>query len=174
MEQKDILRKEPYIEEMNALEIVIPDDFEAMTKSRFNGNMNIQMPSTPPSFNSEDNHKAKLREYKKMKEARRREEDRELDYLFTKESKKFLLGLNGYTWCSQFRTGIEILAEIPNYIILIIYFNSKDSSVLRYFCLIYLIKHTVLLFDYLFTMCKGGLFFADIFFSLNNILFWVR
>jgi len=88
--------------------------------------------------------------------------------------KKYFFGLNYFSWCSQLRTFLEILVEISCCVFLIIFLMKKDLKIFKILSFVVLVKHGILVFDFLYTFVKKQLFVSDLIFGIFNFLYWVR
>ena len=128
---------------------------------------------SPPSSltNKPTGKNGKIQKSKLKKNKEKAKEDSH-DWQFKEESKKYLFGLNGYRWVSNYRNYFEIFGSLGIFIIWITFVLEADRALFRHISIIFIIMEVLKLVDYLFSFFKKSLFFGDFFTSLISIAFW--
>ena len=161
-------------QEIQNFDIFVPEKFDDIE----NSNMIIQLKlqndkMSPPSSITDKNNGRKNGKIKKSKLKKNdNKKGFQHDWQFQEESKKYLFGLNGYRWVSNFRNFFEIFGYLGIFIIWIIFVIEADRALFRYICMIFAVMEVLKLIDYIFCFFKKSLFFGDFFTSLASIIFW--
>lgn len=154
------------------LTIQIPDNFDRLhdSKAMFK-NHNQQL--SPPSLHSQrelSTHNSRLNKDKGSKGG----EDPAFDEVFQEESKRYLFGLNGYTWASNYRTVISGLTLSIVSTLAIGYILTDDIWCLRLICICFGVEQVLLIVDYVVMWFSSIMYIIDLLYCLVSIAFWVR
>lgn len=80
------------------------------------------------------------------------------------------MGLNFFTYTSNYRVILEFLAELVAGIFFLLYLMNGFDLVNIFY--VYSVKHLMLLPDYIYTRVKGALHFNDLCFGIGNFLYY--